>query len=344
MHRIFRSIALGLLWFIAAIAIVLFALQWLAPRSGLAMFSHILSPWLLAPLLMALGCTFYTAHFKTALGVLVAIALTASNVVALFLPRFEDTPNIIFKLKVMSFNVWINNPSTDLPAIGDAIATQNPDIVALQEINSNVLAELKVQLNERRPGQFAYMLGDPTTEQAFISRYPLTLVGIEQDRSRVLKVTADTPEGEIALWSVHAYRTNLLGGRNFLSYRNPSLHRTPDEQFGWLAEEVKNTAGPLIVAGDFNLPYQATPLQDLKLKEAHQEAGWLFGFTFPSSSQHSRQISLFGDSVPVSSPIALARLDHIFYNYRWYATRAETLSDAAGSDHAPVVAELGLQP
>ncbi len=344
MRQIFNLIILSLMWFIAAVAIALFALQWLAPRAGLGMFSHVLTPWLLAPLLIALGITFYTAHLKTALGVLVAIAFTASNVVTLFLPRFENAPNIVFKLKVMSFNVWINNPSADLPAIGDVIAHENPDVIALQEIDSNLLAELKVQLNERRPGQFAYMLGDPTTQQAFISRYPLTLVGIEQERSRVLKVSADTPEGEVALWSVHAYRTNVLGGRNFLSYRNPSLHRTPEVQFGWLAEEVKNTTGPLIVVGDFNLPYQAAPLQDLKLKEAHQEAGWLFGFTFPASSQHSRQISLLGDSVPISSPIALARLDHIFYNYRWYATKSETPANAAGSDHAPIVAELGLQP
>lgn len=344
MHRIIRRTGLGALWAIAAVAIALFALQWLAPRSGLAMFSHTLTPWLLAPLLIALGITFYTAHYKTALGVIVALALIASNLVPLFLPRLEDTPNMVFRMKVMSFNVWINNPSDDLPAIGDAIARENPDVIALQEIDSDLLAELKVQLDERRPGQFVFMLGDPTTQQAFISRYPLALVGSEIEHSRLFKVTAMTPEGDMPIWSIHAYRTNLLGGRNFLSYRNPDLHRSPDEQFGWLANEIKAATGPLIVLGDFNLPYHAQPLQDLKLKEAHQEAGWLFGFTFPASSAHSRQISLFGDSVPVSAPIPLVRLDHIFYNYRWHATRAETPSNAAGSDHAPVVAELGLQP
>jgi endonuclease/exonuclease/phosphatase (EEP) superfamily protein YafD len=344
MRRILHLTVLGVLWLLAAIAIAIFALQWFLPNTGLAMFSHTLSPWLLGPLLIALGYTFYTAQPKIALGITVAIALTAYSIIPTFLPRFEDTPNIIFKLRVMSFNTWISNPSTDLPSIAEVIANENPDVIALQEVDSDILAELKVHLDERRPGQFAFMLGDPITEQAFISRYPLTLVGTENDHSRVFKVTALTPEGEVALWSVHAYRTNLLGGRNFLSYRNPRMHRTPDEQFGWLAEQIKEVSGPLIVMGDFNLPYQAAPLQNLKLKEAHQEAGWLFDFTFPASNKHSRQISVFGDSVPVSSPIPLVRLDHIFYNYRWYATRAESLSDSAGSDHAPVMADLGLQP
>ena len=214
----------------------------------------------------------------------------------------------------------------------------------MQEIDSNVLAELKVQLNQLRPGQFNYMLGDPITQQAFISRYPLSLVGIEKEHSRVFKVTADTPEGDMAVWSVHAYRTNLLGGRNFLSYRALDQHRTPEEQFGWLADEVKKVSGPLIIVGDFNLPYLAAPLQDLKLKEAHQEAGWLFGFTFPASTLHTRRVNVLGDFIPISSPIALARLDHIFYNNHWYATRSETPGNSAGSDHAPVMAELGLQP
>ena len=344
MRRVFSLIGLGILWFIAAVAILIFALQRLAPRSGLAMFSLVLSPWLLVPLLIALAATLYWARAKTALGVGLALVLTAYNFVPVFLPRFNDTPNTPFRLKLMSFNTWINNPNTDLPAIGDVITRENPDVIALQEIDSNLLAELKVQIDTRHVGQYGYMLGDPTTQQAFISRYPLTLVGIEKEHSRVFKVMAQTSAGNVELWSVHAYRTNLLGGRNFLSYRDPSLHRTPEEQFGWLAEAVQKVNGPLIIAGDFNLPYQAAPLQDLKLKEAHQEAGWLFGFTFPASNQHSRRISVFGDSVSVSSPIPLARLDHIFYNRHWFARNAKTVSDSAGSDHAPVMAELGLLP
>ena len=344
MRRILSLIVLSVLWFIAAVAIMLFALQWLAPRSGLAMLSQVVSPWLLVPLFIALAIAFYWARTKTALGVGLAIVLTASNFVPMLVPRLADAPNTPFRLKLMSFNVWINNPSTDLLAIADVIVKDNPDVVALQEIDSPMLAELKVQVEERRLGQYNYMLGDPTTQQAFISRYPLTLVGIEQEHSRVFKVMAQTSAGDVELWSVHAYRTNMLCGRNFLSYRDLSAHRTPEEQFGWLAAEIQKTTHPLVIAGDFNLPYLAAPLQDLKLKEAQQEAGWLFGFTLPASTNQVRHIRVFGASVPLASPIPLVRLDHIFYNTHWYARNARTLDDSAGSDHAPVLADLGLLP
>ena len=59
--------------------------------------------------------------------------------------------------------------------------------------------------------------------------------------------------------------------------------------------------------------------------------GWGFGFSFPSPTRR------FGGKISFPS---LVRIDHIFYSDHFYAARARTVSDSAGSDHRPVIADL----
>ena len=153
----------------------------------------------------------------------------------------------------------------------------------------------------------------------------------------------DLPTGPVQVWSLHAYRTNVLPGRNFLSYQNLALHRESQVQFGWLAAQVQSVSEPLVLMGDFNLPYETTPLQRLGLKEAHLQAGKPFDFTFPASQQQQRWIHLFGRVIPLSVSLRLVRIDHILVNTPWQVRQAYTLDDAAGSDHAPISADLVLQ-
>jgi endonuclease/exonuclease/phosphatase (EEP) superfamily protein YafD len=72
---------------------------------------------------------------------------------------------------------------------------------------------------------------------------------------------------------------------------------------------------------------------DQYLDNAHWEAGWGFGFSFPSSDRPLR--GRF--QIP-----SLVRIDHIFYSDHFYVLNARTLPTAGGSDHLPVVAELSL--
>jgi endonuclease/exonuclease/phosphatase family metal-dependent hydrolase len=70
------------------------------------------------------------------------------------------------------------------------------------------------------------------------------------------------------------------------------------------------------------------------LENAHWEAGWGFGFSFPSDDRPLANVVTF------FSPVV--RIDHIFYSLHFVVRSAATLSESGGSDHLPVVAELSL--
>jgi endonuclease/exonuclease/phosphatase family metal-dependent hydrolase len=69
------------------------------------------------------------------------------------------------------------------------------------------------------------------------------------------------------------------------------------------------------------------------LQNAHRQAGWGFGFTFPA---HAPRLK----GVPILTPIV--RIDHIFHDSHFFTRDAYTLQTAGGSDHLPVAAELIL--
>ena len=103
-----------------------------------------------------------------------------------------------------------------------------------------------------------------------------------------------------------------------------------------MAIETAQVEGPLIVGGDFNTTDQSElyRLINRHLDNAHWEAGWGFGFSFPAESS-----SIYGVPIPGS----VVRIDHIFYSGEHFLARhALTLSDSGGSDHLPVVATLFL--
>ena len=340
-------------WAFCAACVLLFALQRWLPWSDFNLFGYVIMPWLLVGLLIGLAMVLMVnapkMRIRRGLPIVLTIGLLGAPYLATSLTRHTSTVTSATPLRVMSFNVWLSTAGTNLDDIARVIHEENPDIVALQEMEADAAAPLQAKINALQantdPGRapYAYAVTDRWTEQAILSRFPIRRLGVEREQSRVLKTQVEMPSVSVQVWSIHAFRTNVLPGRNFLSYRNFNAHRDPHEQFGWLASEVQAVSEPLVLMGDFNLPYETTPLQILGLNEAHTQAGNVFDFTFPASLQHQRWINLFGRMVPVGLPFRLVRIDHILINKHWQTQTAHTLDDAAGSDHAPISANLLLR-
>ena len=102
------------------------------------------------------------------------------------------------------------------------------------------------------------------------------------------------------------------------------------------ADDIVEEAAPLILGGDFNTTDQSQTyrLFDHVLRNAHWQAGWGFGFTYPTTEVKFLRKIYFPP---------LVRIDHIFYSKHFAAKRAVTLSDSGGSDHFPIIAELILK-
>jgi vancomycin resistance protein VanJ len=88
--------------------------------------------------------------------------------------------------------------------------------------------------------------------------------------------------------------------------------------------ELEDSKIPLVIAGDFNTTPRGAMYSSLraKYKNAFEQAGWGFGFTY-------------------NSRLPVIRIDHVWFNSRVRATRAFAANDQA-SDHRPFVTDLVL--
>jgi len=313
------------LWILALSMILLYPLRWLSgDQIPLVRGINYVLPWtllFLIPAILAAGL----ARRKWLL-----ISLTISTVAIclafapLFLPNNHpvraDTENTF---KIMSHNMYFRQ---DTVAILKLIRQEQPDILLLQELHPDLISIPRDDLTDLYPELYVDVVNKPEEGfvQAILSRYPLTHIGAELDQGRVQKVMVETPAGPITVWNIHPFPPFRFA---------PHLH---DQQVAALVEEIALADYPLIVAGDFNAADQSATYKAVNeyLYNAHWEAGWGFGFTFPAPPH-----------IPAESPIdtgVLYRIDHIFYSSHFIALDAQTLTSSAGSDHLPVTSILSF--
>jgi endonuclease/exonuclease/phosphatase (EEP) superfamily protein YafD len=104
-------------------------------------------------------------------------------------------------------------------------------------------------------------------------------------------------------------------------------------QLNWLAEHVRRSAVPVVLAGDYNATMDHRGLRVLPaagLVDAHDAAGHGLGLTWPRRSCR-------GSGRWPALP--LLRLDHVFVA-RTLGVRAIRTAVSAGSDHRRVIADL----
>jgi endonuclease/exonuclease/phosphatase (EEP) superfamily protein YafD len=294
-------------------------LRWLSGDRYLpAQLLSYFMPWQLLALLPGLLLAGLARRYR----LFVLLTLPALVTIFIYAPLFLPSPAPALaanqSLKVMSFNVFGLNQ--DYEAVAELILTEQPDILLLQEAYHHNGIPLIATLQTYYSSAPFYVIHNQRMGQAIISRYPLQqLERPTYLKGRTLKVRVDTPTGPIMIWNTHTF---------------PPLPQTRHEQqLANLALDIAATDGPLIVGGDFNTTDQSEAYQWIAqhLANAHWQAGWSFGFSFPAKVRE-----LHG-WLPIRP---LIRIDHIFYSSHFLAGEARTLSDSAGSDHFPVVAKL----
>ncbi|MBI1882097.1 MAG: endonuclease/exonuclease/phosphatase family protein [Chloroflexi bacterium] len=292
---------------------------WLGDRFLPVRLFHYFMPWLLAGLIPGLFLAGLARRKWMSLALAAPTFLVSLTFAPLFLPRPENVLAADTLLKVMSHNVWYHNRSA--AEVASLIRQEQPDILLLQELSPAMARKLKGELIDLYSGEQLYLAYEPKAYQGIISRFPLTPVELAYEKGRAQKVVAATPAGPIAVWNVHP--------------NAPLPWRRQYRQLSSLTEDIAAVEGPLIVGGDFNTTDQSETyrLVSQYLYNAHWEAGWGFGFSFPAHQPRFRKI-------PILTPVV--RIDHIFYSHHFFARSAHTLNESGGSDHLPVTAELSL--
>jgi vancomycin resistance protein VanJ len=212
---------------------------------------------------------------------------------------------------------------SNISGIVEIIRQEKPDILLIQEYSRALVSPSFHGLDDLYPVLHVDVAPEEFG-QAMFSRYPLKPVGVEFDKGRTQKILVETPAGPIAIWNVHPIPPYLVPPEQY------------DVQISSLVADISKSKGPLIVAGDFNATDQSEAYRMITtyLKDAHWEAGWGFGFSYPAPPY------TFMDSRLQTGP--LWRIDHIFHSQNFMVTSAYTLRTSGGSDHFPIVSELSI--
>ena len=309
-----------LAWWLFSVGILANYLMrwWPGDRLVTVRLVNYLLPWLLISLIPGLIIALVARRQWLALTLALPTLLISLNYAPLFLPRPRVALAGSEPLKVMSYNIWSRN--NDIQAIAAQIQAEQPDVLLLQELRRDKAQNVVKALEGLYPATDFYFTYEPRFEQGIISRYPLTPLEASYDKGKAQKVLVETPSGPITVWNIHT-----TSGRWRTRYRQVSN----------LTRDIAAMEGPLIVGGDFNTTDQTEVYGMINqyLPNAHWQAGWGFGFSFPSPHR------------PISRKTfipSLVRIDHIFYSHHFTIRRAATLSNAGGSDHFPVVATFFL--
>jgi len=305
-------------WAFAAIVLAGLALR---PRFGdelvLTRYTGYVMPWLLAGLLP--GAAWAWRARRRALAAVLGVSAAAIAVAhaPLFRPRPAIAAPAAGTLRVMSYNTWSRNG--DARRIAGVIRAQAPDVLLLQEIPPPVFERLVDALRDLYGGSTVHFTYEPELQQAVLSRHPLEPRASLADKGQAQHVVVRSPAGPIAVFNVHPLRTG--GWRH--RYRQIAA---------LLEEDVLPERSPVILGGDFNVNDRAElyRLVASRLENAHDAAGFGFGFTYPAAVR-----------VLAALPAPpMARIDHLFFSAQLVALRAGTLADSGGSDHRPVFAVL----
>jgi vancomycin resistance protein VanJ len=318
-----RVILARAVWLFGALVLSGLVLRHLAGDAiFLGRYTGYVMPWLLVGLLPAAVWALAKRRWALAAVLGASGAVIVALHVPYFAPREPPAPAAGPTLTVLSFNTWSRN--ADAERIARVILEARPDVVLLQEIPPRVFARLVEVLraqDARHPVHFAY---EGEIQQGVVSRYRVESRARLEEKGNAQQVVLHSPAGPVTVFNVHALRS---GG----------WRRRYGQIAALLEEDVLPARGPVILGGDFNAN-EHTALYRLlsqRLQTAHERAGSGFGFTWPAMGARP-----FGLTVPPP----MVRIDHLFFSAHFVALRAETLEDAGGSDHRPVLAVLRLVP
>lgn len=230
-----------------------------------------------------------------------------------YLPAPKTKPATSFK--ILQANVLFLNQDTD--ALQKLIAAENPDVIALSEVNAAHAAFLK-ELTAAYP----HYLIEPSRDArglAFLSRLDTRSI------KRVFFGDASVP--------AHVATLDINGG----ALQIISLHpRTPlhglalrDADFAAITKEFsahKNT--PLVITGDFNATPWCPALKKLKsgLSLTDARRGYGLNGTWP---------------LWLPAPLRLP-IDHVLVSGK-ISVQDYRIAQSVGSDHLPTVAVLSLR-
>lgn len=235
------------------------------------------------------------------------LALPLVRIIPAYLP--PETSGMASVVRVAAFNVLATN--NRFTAVEEWTRKESPDFIYFSE-TSELWSEALASLRDVYP----YSL-DEGSGFAFYSKLPIShheIIRCSEIEFPLLKARIQTPRGKVTFFGAHP-----------LPPVSPKWAKALEEMMVIMAAEVAKTEGPVIAGGDFNSTrwsHMLHPLQGAGMEDASKGKN--------PAPTWMRKIPL------VSIPI-----DHLLFRGRGMGCSSFEIGPDLGSDHRPVVAEIG---
>ena len=276
------------------------------------LFCHFRLQYFVAALLLAVTFAVFK-EWSLAAALLLTSLFNASFLLPWYLPQ-ESGSEGAQQLKLFHANVFSGNDK--YTRLIDAIASENPDIVFIQEATGNWVSALQ-SLREGYPHSYA----DPRAGNfgiAVYSKIPFdSVTHVESPPLAYPTIIARITFNDQPLTLVSSHPTIPLGRNNFEA-RNQQLDN--------LEELVSGLSGHIILAGDFNMGLWGARYRRLIESTQLRNARSGFGIL---------------PTWPTALPIAMIPIDHVLVSDGIAVLDIRT-GRRNGSDHLPLVVTLSL--
>ncbi|GEO05733.1 hypothetical protein AAE02nite_33970 [Adhaeribacter aerolatus] len=238
-------------------------------------------------------------------------------------------------VRVMAYNIHHANPPSrpdfiDIEAIANTIRAQNPDLVALQEVDVNTERSGKFNQAEElaKKLNMHYFFGKAIDHQggdygvAILSKYPLSETQVHRLPS---KPETNGEPRVLATAQIKLPNGTLIrfGSTHLDAQKAPVNRQLQIEEIGKITATEKL---PFIIAGDFN----ATPDSEVIAS---------LDKIFTRTCQNC------APTIPVNNPNKT--IDFIAYKHpqgKFSVTSHQVINEKYASDHLPVVALISIKP
>lgn len=239
------------------------------------------------------------------------------------LPADSGHPRDAFAspIRVLSMNVNLRNAPDGYSL--EWLRSERPDVVAVIEM-PHAWADAFAAMTDEYPYAYARPSDADAKGIGLYSRYPMVDVREETTCAECqpfVEATLEHPLGRIRVFAIHP-----------LSPMTDERTQWRDTELATIAERCAASNVPTIVLGDFNETPYGGAFRDFLAVSGYSPSRSVEGFspTWPSSYDHIEVPELL--RIPI---------DHVVVSPH-FATNSFHVGPQIGSDHLPIVAQLGL--
>jgi endonuclease/exonuclease/phosphatase (EEP) superfamily protein YafD len=251
---------------------------------------------------------------------LFALTVNGLELANWYLPNERLTADKTNILKVMSYNILVNNVEID--RIVASISSVDPNLLLIIEVDPL----MKQNIEDRIQAKLPYSFQSPGGGMAVFSKLPL-------EDSRGEQFSGSDATNLVTHLKYRDRRIKIIGTHPLVPVK-ANLFIRRNLHLNSIATHLERESQPTILMGDFNLtpwsPYYRQFIDKTKLHNTRLGFGILPTWIRPSTTVNLPQLLL---------PILNIPIDHIFVTKDFTVARTYT-GDNGNSDHAPIISEL----